>query len=175
MPVGISAIRKTEQEIKEKNVGDDTRQLTDEAIKEVREAFFKEDPNKTGLISLKQYKKIMESFGQILTDGDMWTIRVRAVKGKVNREDYTRCATYKFLQYNPYDDWFRVYDLFDYDGTGKITYSHLRRLANNCRDEYSNTILDQMIEVSDEDQDGGLNLNEFMEMLKRIGLVEEIE
>lgn len=65
------------------------------------------------------------------------------------------------------DDIMHVFNLFDHDGSGKITLDDLRRVAEDLGEEVTEAELRNMISKADTNEDGAISREEFLAMMLR--------
>ena len=68
-------------------------------------------------------------------------------RGLLSQEEFTRTMTEYILQRDPLDEIRRAFQLFDDDGTGKISIKNLRRVAKELGEVLEEEELLAMIEV----------------------------
>lgn len=68
-------------------------------------------------------------------------------RGLLSQEEFTRTMTEYILQRDPLDEIRRAFQLFDDDGTGKISLKNLRRVAKELGEVLEEEELLAMIEV----------------------------
>lgn len=68
------------------------------------------------------------------------------------------------------DDLIQAFRFFDDDETGRITLKDLKRVAKELGERYSEEELQAMIDEADMDKDGGVNLEEFLSVMKKATL-----
>ncbi|KAJ6618397.1 hypothetical protein B0H10DRAFT_1795337 [Mycena sp. CBHHK59/15] len=72
----------------------------------------------------------------------------------------------RVLTRDPMDEFRQAFQLFDDDGTGKISLRNLRRVAKEIGDRLEDDQLQSMIDEFDLDQDGEINEQEFIAIMK---------
>ena len=68
------------------------------------------------------------------------------------------------------DEFLKVFQFFDDDDTGKITFKNLKRVAKELGEDISDDHLREMIDEADLNGDGEVDENEFIYLLKRTNL-----
>merc|ERR1719453_571893 len=63
----------------------------------------------------------------------------------------------------------KVFKLFDDDGTSKITFKNLARVAEELGETIDDEELQDMINQADRDGDGQINVDEFYRIMKKKG------
>lgn len=64
----------------------------------------------------------------------------------------------------------KAFQLLDHDGTGAITFEHLKRAADLLGENMTNDELQDMIDEADQDGDGKINPEEFLRIMKKTNL-----
>merc|ERR1719465_353465 len=64
----------------------------------------------------------------------------------------------------------KAFKLFDMDGTGFVTFQNLKKMAKQTGQTLSDDELSEMLDDADRDGDNMLNEDEFMRMMKKLGL-----
>jgi Ca2+-binding EF-hand superfamily protein len=65
------------------------------------------------------------------------------------------------------EDIIKVFNLFDDDGTGKISLRNLKRVAKELGETMTEAELVEMIERADADQDGEISPDEFYSIMTK--------
>jgi centrin-1 len=63
----------------------------------------------------------------------------------------------------------KVFELFDDDNSGKISFRNLKRVANELGENLTDEELQEMIDEADRDGDGVINEDEFYRVMKKRG------
>lgn len=63
------------------------------------------------------------------------------------------------------DEAMKGFRLFDYDGTGLITLDNLRTIANELDIEVTEEKLRDMIELADNNENGGVTAEDFLKII----------
>ncbi|KAJ7508348.1 hypothetical protein B0H11DRAFT_1952647 [Mycena galericulata] len=143
-------------------------ELTDEQKQEIKEAFELFDTDKDGAVDYHELKVAMRALGfdmkkaevlKILRDHD------KSGHGLMDFEDFAKIMSERILARDPMDEIRRAFQLFDDDGTGKISLRNLRRVAKEIGDRLEDDELQAMIEEFDLDQDGEINEQEFFAIM----------
>ena len=61
------------------------------------------------------------------------------------------------------------FELFDEEGTGKITFTNLKRVAQELGEKLTDDELSEMIEEADRNKDGAIDSEEFYRVMKKRG------
>ena len=68
------------------------------------------------------------------------------------------------------EEMMKAFNLFDVDGSGKITFENLRQVAENLGEKMTDAELREMIREADLDKDGAVNATEFVRIMKKTEL-----
>ena len=80
--------------------------------------------------------------------------------------------TQKIQTRNPEEELRKAFELFDEDGTGRITLRNMRRISRELGENLSDDELQSMIDEFDMDQDGEISLEEFSAIMKTTSLYD---
>ena len=80
---------------------------------------------------------------------------------------FLHCCLRGQSERNVKDDLVQAFRFFDDDETGKIALKDLKRVAKELGERYSDEELQAMIDEADRDRDGGVNLEEFLNVMKK--------
>ena len=121
----ISAMRvKPRQKVK--------RELTQEQKQGIREAFNLFDVDKTGTIDSNELRVALRAMGFDVSKADIREIMRdydRDGTGELKLQDFTDIMTSKLQTRDPKEEMLQAFELYDDDGTGKITLSNIRKVA----------------------------------------------
>lgn len=146
-------------------------QLTEEQRQEIREAFELFDSDKNGLIDGHEMKVSMRALGFDAKRDEvqrlMQDCAARDQNGQplMDLPGFTDIMTEKFSQRDPRQEMIKAFQLFDENNTGKISLRSLRRVARELGENMSDEELQAMIDEFDSDQDGEINLEEFLAIM----------
>lgn len=76
----------------------------------------------------------------------------------------------KILERDPVEEMKKAFKLFDDDGTGKISFNNLRRVAKELGENIDEEELRAMIDEFDLDNDGEINEQEFLSIMTESGV-----
>ncbi|KAL5083845.1 hypothetical protein Trisim1_000889 [Trichoderma cf. simile WF8] len=82
-------------------------------------------------------------------------------------DQFQQCAVKLIAQRDPREEAIKVFNMFDYDQDGIISVEDMRHLAQDIKEERTMTDeeIQTMIEHLDHDGKGGVNLEEFIQMM----------
>ncbi|KAL4510108.1 hypothetical protein ABPG72_010301 [Tetrahymena utriculariae] len=159
-------ILNTQKFLKTKNV----RQLDEETLNELREAFNLFDTQHSGEIDSRELKAIMRAFG-LDVKKDQITLIYKELNKDINEginfQEFTNIMAPKLGSKDTKEEIERIFQLFDEERQGKISFQNLKKIASEIGEEISDEELYEMIEEADRDGDGCLNFNEFYRIMKK--------
>ncbi|RKP00990.1 hypothetical protein CXG81DRAFT_1795, partial [Caulochytrium protostelioides] len=86
-------------------------------------------------------------------------------------KDFLRVVGLHIAQRDPKHELLKAFRLFDTDGSGKLTFADLKRVAGELgEDGMTDEALMEMIEQADRDGDGEVGPDEFLRIMKKAGL-----
>ncbi|KAJ1554044.1 Calcium-binding component of the spindle pole body (SPB) half-bridge [Nowakowskiella sp. JEL0078] len=142
--------------------------LTEEQKQEIKEAFELFDTDKDRALDYHELKVAMRALGfdakkaevlKILRDHD------KDGQGLIEFDDFSKLMTERILNRDPIEEIRKAFQLFDDDGTGKISLRNLRRVAKEIGENIDDDELQAMIDEFDLDQDGEINEQEFLAIM----------
>ncbi|KAI8928691.1 hypothetical protein BC831DRAFT_447000 [Entophlyctis helioformis] len=143
-------------------------ELTDEQKQEIKEAFELFDTDKDNALDYHELKVAMRALGfdvkkpevlKILRDYD------KDGQGLIDFDDFNKVMTERILDRDPLEEIRKAFQLFDDDGSGKISLRNLRRVAKEIGENLDDEELQAMIDEFDLDQDGEINEQEFINIM----------
>ena len=90
---------------------------------------------------------------------------------QVYPDQFRVCMAKLIANRDPREEATKVFKMFDYDQDGIISFEDMRRLAEDIKEEraMTNEEIQAMIEHLDHDGKGGVNLEEFIQMMEEAG------
>merc|ERR1711865_114897 len=147
--------------------------LTAEQKAEVKEAFELFDTDGSGAIDAKELKVAMRALGfepkkeeikRMITDLD------RDGDSTIDLEEFMALMAGKMSDKDSKDDIVKAFRLFDDDETGKVSFKNLKRVSKELGEAMGDDELQEMIDEADTDGDGEVNEEEFLKIMKKIGM-----
>uniref|UniRef100_A0A8D0GVN2 Calglandulin n=1 Tax=Sphenodon punctatus TaxID=8508 RepID=A0A8D0GVN2_SPHPU len=148
-------------------------ELTEEQKQEIREAFDLFDTDGSGSIYVKELKVAMRALGfepkkeqikKMIADID------KEGSSTIDFEDFLAMMTQKMSERDSKEEIMKAFRLFDDDGTGKISFKNLKRVAKELGENLTDEELQEMIDEADRDGDGEINEQEFLRIMKKTSL-----
>merc|ERR1712080_398620 len=131
--------------------------LSDEQVEEIREAFSLFDSDASGAIDVRELKAAMRALG--------FEIKNEELKKMVSDIDNDGNGTIEFQEFLG----MMTGKMGDDDGTTKITFKNLARVAEELGETIDDEELQDMINQADRDGDGAINADEFYRIMKKKG------
>ncbi|XP_033488617.1 uncharacterized protein cetn4 [Epinephelus fuscoguttatus] len=148
-------------------------ELTEEQKQEIKEAFDLFDTDGTGTIDVKELKVAMRALGfepkkeeikKMIADID------KEGSGTIDFGDFLSMMTVKMSEKDSKEEILKAFRLFDDDGTGKISFKNLKRVAKELGENLTDEELQEMIDEADRDGDGEVSEKEFLDIMKKTKL-----
>uniref|UniRef100_A0A3Q1GSZ0 Calcium binding protein 5a n=1 Tax=Acanthochromis polyacanthus TaxID=80966 RepID=A0A3Q1GSZ0_9TELE len=152
-----------------------SRELADDEIDELRDAFNEFDKDKDGLITCKDLGNLMRTMGYMPTEMELIELGQNInmnLGGRVDFEDFVDLMAPKLLAetagmigVKELKDAFKE---FDVDGDGVITTEELRSAMIKLMGEHmSRREIDAIVKEADDNGDGTVDFEEFVGMMSR--------
>ncbi|CAD5113613.1 DgyrCDS2773 [Dimorphilus gyrociliatus] len=144
-------------------------EITEDELKEYREAFKLFDKDNNGYITTKELGTVMRSLGQNPTEQELID--------KINEVDVDGSGTIDFQEFVVMmarqqcmgrEELEQAFRIFDANGDGYIDSAELRHLLTNVGEKLSDEDVDEMIAEVDVDGDGKVNWKEFVQMMSQM-------
>ncbi|EDO07912.1 EF hand domain containing protein [Babesia bovis T2Bo] len=149
------------------------RELTDQQIAEIREAFNIFDTNGRDCIEAREFKMVLKALGFDPSTDEMYSIMATVDKndtGVVTYEEYFKVVKSKMLERDPMEDILKSFKLFADPNTNTIGLKDLRNIADELGEVVTDEELAEMIREADRDKDGVVNQSEFVKIMRKSNL-----
>jgi len=147
--------------------------LTEEQKADVKEAFSLFDTQAGGTIDTKDLKVAMRALGFEPRKEEIKKMVAEVDKdgsGKLSLDNFMVIMANKMSEKDTKEEILKAFKLFDDDETGNITFGNLRRVAKELGENLTDEELQEMIEEADRDDDGEVNQDEFLRIMKKTSL-----
>merc|ERR1711934_307121 len=148
-------------------------ELSDQRVRECKEAFDLFDTDGSGTIDQKELKVAMRALGfeskrdeikKMIADVD------QNGSGVIEYTEFLDMMTQKMAERDPREEMIKAFRLFDDDETGKISFRNLKRVAKELGENMTDEEITEMIEEADRDGDGEISEEEFMRIMRKTNL-----
>ncbi|XP_010567463.1 PREDICTED: caltractin-like [Haliaeetus leucocephalus] len=142
--------------------------VSQEEREELREVFELFDPDGSGLIDVSDLKITVRALGCELREEEVERIFSECSEegsGKLTFELFLQVMTQKMAEPCLEEVIPEAFEVFDYDGTGKIAFENLRVMASEVGEDITDEELQEMIDEADVDGDGDVDEQEFLRIL----------
>ncbi|XP_009573369.1 PREDICTED: caltractin-like, partial [Fulmarus glacialis] len=142
--------------------------LSEEHRRELREAFELFDRDGSGLIDVSDLKITVRALGCELGREEMKRIVSEFGEegsGKLTFKLFLQVMTQKMAEPCLKKEILQAFEVFDCDGTGKISFENLKVVASEVGEDITDEELQEMIDEADVDGDGEVDKQEFLRML----------
>jgi len=148
-------------------------ELKEEQRKEIKEAFDLFDTDGTGTIDAKELKVALRALGfepnkeelkRLVSDLDK--SNSQSEQGKLDFNEFLEIMTAKMSEKDSREQIQKGFQLFK-GPSGKISFDDLRSVARELGENMSGEELMEMIREADKDEDGEVNEEEFMRIIKK--------
>ncbi|XP_062294609.1 calcium-binding protein 5b isoform X4 [Scomber scombrus] len=151
------------------------RNLTQDEIDELREAFVEFDKDKDGFISCKDLGNLMRTMGYMPTEMELIELGQNInmnLGGRVDFEDFVELMTPKLVAETAgmigLKELKEAFREFDIDGDGSITSDELRNaMVKLLGEQTSKNEIDAVVREVDNNGDGTVDFEEFVKMMSQ--------
>lgn len=148
-------------------------ELTEEQRNEIKEAFDLFDTDGSGSIDSKELKVAMRALGFEPRKEEIKRMISEVYKdgsGTIEYPEFEEMMAVKIAERDPREEIIKAFKLFDEEGTGKISFKNLKRVARDLGETLSDEEIQEMIDEADRDGDGEVSLEEFIRVMKKTNL-----
>merc|ERR1712149_170262 len=153
-----------------KGGGEKKTELDESQKQEIKEAFDLFDTDGSGNIDIKELTIAMKALGGEPKPGEIEKMIAEVDDdggGEIGFDEFLKMMTNKILNKDPKDDMLKAFKLFDDDQTGTVSFKNMKRVAKETGQTLDEDELQEMFDDADKDQDGVLNEEEWLAMMKR--------
>lgn len=149
------------------------RPISKEQRQEIKEAFDIFDSEKTGRMDYHELKVAVRAMGFEIKKAEALELMSRYDReetGYIGFEAFEDIMLHRYANQDPIDEIRKAFQLFDEDKSGKISFRSLKRIARDLGEKLTDDELRGMIDEFDQDQDGAINEDEFVEIMQQTSL-----
>ncbi|CAI6371684.1 unnamed protein product [Macrosiphum euphorbiae] len=140
---------------------------------DIREAFELFNVDGSGSIETKELKVAMRALGFEPKKEEIKRMLLNINKqhtGVITYDDFVTLMSIKMADKDSREEIIKAFKLFDDNCTGKITFSNLKRIAQELGENIADEELQEMIDEADKDGDGEVSQEEFLQIMKKTNL-----
>lgn len=145
------------------------RKLTQQQIREAKDAFDLFDTTGTGFIEQKELKIALMTLGFNASKEE-----IRSIVSELDSNNTTTLDFNDFLQVvyallptrNARSELEEAFQLFDVDGTGKISFKNLKEVVSSMGEQLTEQEIIEIIAEADKTGDGEISLEEFIDLIQ---------
>ncbi|CEG49057.1 caltractin [Plasmopara halstedii] len=144
--------------------------LDNEDLEEVKEAFRLFDTTSSGTIDMRELKAAMRALGFQVKKAEIHQMIIDIGKDEsetINLNEFIELMTGKMNSRDPREEIMKIFQLFDDDNTGKISFRNLKRVCTELGETLTDEEMHEMIDEADRDGDGLINEEEFFRVMKK--------
>uniref|UniRef100_A0A1B0GA75 EF-hand domain-containing protein n=1 Tax=Glossina morsitans morsitans TaxID=37546 RepID=A0A1B0GA75_GLOMM len=148
-------------------------ELSEAQKSDIKEAFDLFDTESTGFIEVKELKVAIRALGFEPKKEEIKRMVAEIDKegtGRISYDDFLHLMTMKMAEKDTKEEILKAFRLFDDDETGKISFKNLKRVAKELGETLTDEELREMIDEADLDNDGEVNQEEFLRIMKKTSL-----
>ncbi|XP_077864777.1 calmodulin-like isoform X1 [Saccoglossus kowalevskii] len=143
-------------------------EVSEEQLKEFREAFALFDKDGDGTITTKELGTVMRSLGQNPTEAELQDM-INEVdadgNGTIDFQEFNVMMAKKMKETDQEEELREAFRVFDKNGDGFISAEELRHVMKNLGEKLTDDEIEEMIREADVDGDGQVNYEEFVTMM----------
>jgi calmodulin len=142
--------------------------LTEEQVSEFKEAFDLFDKNADGRIPTKELGTIMRALGPNPSDSELQDMIDEVDADNTGSIDFTEFLTMmvrKTKETDSEEEIKEAFKIFDRDDSGFISAADLRQVMTSLGEKLTDDEIDEMIRETDQDGDGRIGYNEFVQLM----------
>lgn len=150
--------------------------LTEEDMEELREAFNLFDTDGSGSIDVRELKAAMRALGFAVKKAEIRAmleengVRLDETGGTIDFSSFVEIMTSKMSTRDEREEILKVFQLFDEENTGKITFRNLKRVAQELGEDLTDEELQEMVDEADRSGQGnGISKDDFVRVMKKRG------
>ncbi|KAK1428896.1 hypothetical protein QVD17_17736 [Tagetes erecta] len=143
--------------------------FTQQSKQEMKEAFDLFDTDGNGTIDAKELSNAMRALGFEMTKEQIEEMIAevdRDGSGAIDFDEFVYMMTDKICERNNKKELTKAFNILDHDKNGKISIPDIKNIAKELGVRFTDAEIQSMVEEADRDNDGEVNIDEFMRMMK---------
>jgi Ca2+-binding EF-hand superfamily protein len=121
-----------------------------------------------------ELKDAMKALGIFLKKDDVKAVMTKVDKdgsGNIDEGEFTALMAEQIESRNQEEELRKVFRIYDDDDNGLISADNLTRCANDLMETVTENEVSMMIEMADLDKKGGVDLEDFIRLMKELNLI----
>lgn len=158
--------------INNKRVQKPKRNLTEEQLLEVKEAFKVFDTDETGGLDARELKAALSALNVKISKDEIRQVYAelgKDIRDKVNLDEFLEIVTPRLPDRHTKDYIKMIFKYFDLDNNEKISIRNLKKIAQEIGESLSDEELKEILEEADRDNDGYIGFEDFYRIMKKRG------
>ena len=150
-----------------------TKYLTQEQVEEIENAFLLFDKDKSGSIDIHELKDALKALGIFLKRDEIKQMMTKVDKdgsGAIDQEEFTALMAEQIENRDQYQELGKTFRIYDDDDNGLISAENLIRCGKDLEEPVTSHEVGEMIRMGDKSQNNGVNKDDFMELMRELGL-----
>mmetsp|Transcript_18514 Transcript_18514/g.41941 ORF Transcript_18514/g.41941 Transcript_18514/m.41941 type:complete len:159 (-) Transcript_18514:95-571(-) len=151
--------------------GKKQKELTEQQKNEIKAAFDLFDTDGSGDIDAKELHVAMRTLGFEASKDEIAKMIADVDddgSGEIEFEEFLKMMTIKMLNQDPKEEMTKIFNFFDEDKTGRISFANLRKISDGAGIALSDAQIQSMIDEADKDSDGEVDQEEFFRILRKL-------
>nr|XP_043610451.1 probable calcium-binding protein CML20 isoform X2 [Erigeron canadensis] len=135
----------------------------------MKEAFELFDTDGNGTIDAKELSNAMRALGFEMTKeqiNDMIADVDKDGSGAIDFDEFVYMMTDKIGERSSKQELSKAFNILDHDKNGKISVSDIKNIAKELGVRFTDAEIHSMVKEADRDNDGEVNIEEFMRMMQ---------
>ncbi|XP_053990768.1 uncharacterized protein LOC128882933 [Hylaeus volcanicus] len=152
-----------------RNVTRKRPELTQDQLEELREVFTLFDVSQTNCIDAREFKAALRALGFDVKKEHVVNIMAEAGKDiseTISFEEFCSMMVGRMPDKSSKQEIHKLFRLFDEDGTGKIYFRNLKKIAHEVGENLTDDEIQEMIDEADRDGDGAVSFEEFFRVMR---------
>jgi centrin-1 len=148
------------------------RNLTEEQLLEVKEAFNVFDSEQSGGLDARELKAALQALNVKITKDEIRLIYSefgKDIREKITQEEFFEIVTPRLPDRHTKDYIKMIFKYFDLDNNDKISIRNLKKIAQEIGENLSDEELKEILEEADRDNDGYIGFDDFYRIMKKRG------
>lgn len=144
-------------------------ELTQEQLEELREVFTLFDVSQTNCIDAREFKAALRALGFDVKKEHIVSIMAEAGKDiseTITFEEFCSMMVGRMPDKSSKQEIHKLFRLFDEDGSGKISFRNLKKIATEVGENLTDDEIQEMIDEADRDGDGAVSFDEFYRVMR---------